>query len=72
MIKKSNSNNKFMFVIQREHIYDNFQKISAKNILHLYDISNPNDHDYEGPLRTTELNIAELDASGSYSDRTSQ
>jgi hypothetical protein len=29
----------FCIKIQREHIYDYFQKISAKNILHLYDIS---------------------------------
>ena len=31
----------------------------------------PNDHDLEGPLRTTELNIVELDTSGNYHDRTS-
>ena len=41
MIKKFNSNNKFIFVINnpKEHIYDYFPKISAKTILHLYDIS---------------------------------
>jgi hypothetical protein len=27
-----------------------------------------NDHDHEGPLRTTELNIVELDTSGDYRD----
>jgi hypothetical protein len=30
-----------------------------------------NDHDHEGPLRTTELNTVELDTSGNYRDRTS-
>ena len=30
-----------------------------------------NDHDNEGPLRTTELNIVELDTSGNYRDKTS-
>jgi hypothetical protein len=29
----------FALTIQREHIYDYFPNISAKNILHLYDIS---------------------------------
>jgi hypothetical protein len=28
-------------------------------------------HDHEGPLRTTELNIVELDTSGNYRDKTS-
>ena len=28
------------------------------------------DHDHEGPLRTTELNIVELDTYGNYRDRT--
>jgi Ni,Fe-hydrogenase I small subunit len=30
-----------------------------------------NYHDHEGTLRTTELNIVELDTSGNYRDRTS-
>ena len=35
--------------------------------LHKYlHIQLPNDHDHEGPLRTTELNIVELDTSGKY------
>jgi hypothetical protein len=29
-------------------------------------VPQPNDHDHEGPLRTTELNIVELDTSGNY------
>jgi DNA helicase HerA-like ATPase len=39
VIKKINSNNKFIFVINNPKGIHYFQKISAKNILHLYDIS---------------------------------
>ena len=35
----------------------------------LLHIQQPNDHDHEGPLRTTELNIEELDTSGNNSDK---
>jgi hypothetical protein len=39
LLEKVSMHTEILFV-HREHIYDNFQKISAKNILHLYDISN--------------------------------
>ena len=42
MIKKTNSNNKFMFVINNPkgtHLMIIFQNFPTKNILYLYDIS---------------------------------
>jgi hypothetical protein len=46
------------------HLKGSLFKINLKT-------ANDKQNDHEGPLRTTELNIVELDTSGNYRDRTS-